>query len=97
MSLRCSTLLHSPDGAPISAYVRADRGVATLRLTGGDLAVLVRERAPELLVRGTCCDLVVDAQVLWGEQELPVELLDFVERALYSPPERIAWSSETPA
>lgn len=90
MSIRVSTLLVSPDGLPISAYVRAERGWASLRLVGGDMAVLVRERAPELIVRGVCRDLVHDAQVLWGEQELPEELLDFVERVIYTTPGRIA-------
>lgn len=90
MSIRVSTLLLSPDGAPISAFVRAEQGWASLRLVGGDLAVLVRERAPELIVRGVCRDLVHDAQVLWGDDDLPEGLLDFVEHAIYSPPGRIA-------
>lgn len=88
--IRSSTLLVPPDGAPISAYVRAEKSWASLRLVGGDLAVLVRERAPELIVRGVCRDLVHDAQVLWGDAELPEGLLDFVERVIYTHPGRIA-------
>lgn len=88
--IRTSTLLVSPDGASISAFVRAEKGWASLRLVGGDLAVLVGEREPERIVRGVCRDLVHDAQELWGEDDLPEGLLGFVERAIYSHPGRIA-------